>query len=133
MTHTTGTTELLPDGELKSIPDNELLKYRLFDIPSDNFAAFLFDIKNVENLANSMADSMTPTLSNQIKRNIAKLVKGYIVSLTGKSAENAGLMKMLLQDESKQYHYIKGMDRAGMLDKIRGVQGPQQQAPQDGY
>ena len=129
LTHTTGSTELLNDGELKSIPDNELLKYRLFDIPTDNFSAFLFNMKHAENLANSMSDSMTPTLSNQIKRNIAKLTKQYIVSLTGKSAENAALMKMLLQDESRQYHYIKGIEKAGVLDRIRGVQGQPEQPP----
>ena len=108
-----------------------MMLFRLFDIPTNNFSAFILDANILLTTVHSMSDSMTPAFSQMVINDITKLVRGYIVSLTGKSSEGSTLLKQLLQDESRQYHFFKDMKKENSFSRfISGDRGQQQQQPQ---
>ena len=115
-----------PDGSTSLAIDNEMLFYRLLDVDSDNFAAFVLEIKNCMTWANTIKDHVTPFVAVTLENEMQELVRNYLVSVTSKSGEKGRLIRMLLQDKSESIVTFKG-DNKSMLDKMRNSQGDGQQ------
>jgi len=112
------------DGSVAMIPDYDQMRYRLLNVPGNNYAAFLLDIiqlkKDVANLEHDF-----PTSSyEKLRREIYDVVESYDLSITGKSSEGGQLMKLLLQDINTNFHYFKNMSGGGgMMSKLGGFGG----------
>jgi len=115
-----------PDGKISMIPDTDFMRYRLLNIPSNNFSAFLLHCiqlkKDIENLKSGF-----PELSyNVIRKEIIDTVDSYMLSLTGKSSEGGQLIKLLLQDVNTSYHFFRDMSGGRkMLGGFGGMAGDQ--------
>ena len=110
------------DGKAVAVVDSEMLFYRLFDVDSENFAAFIFEIKNCILWADTISDHVTAYVAETLKSEMHAIVRNYLVSVTGKSGEKGKLIRQLLQDKSESVITFHGKDK-GMMDKMRNSQG----------
>ena len=119
------------DGAVTNTVDNEMLFYRLLDVDSDNFSAFILEAKNCLTWANTIHEHVTPYVAVSLQREMREIIRNYLISITGKSGEKGKLIRLLLQDRSESIVTFKG-DNKNMLDKLRNSQGDNQQQQQGG-
>ena len=110
---TSGSTVQHENGEVTVTPSNDLVKYRLFDIPDgvDNFSAFLKEVHDLKMLAATFDEQLTPTTAISISAEIVNMLDSYVISLTGKSAENSRLIREILNDDQRMYHFYKDLSK----------------------
>jgi len=114
-------------GEVKIVPDNDMVMYRLMDIPSDNYAAFLKEAKEFLNTAVQLENKVRTVSYDRILKEVMAIERYYNISITGKSSENGKLIKELLKDETLQRHIYKEEGGKGVLEKFASSQGDNEQ------
>ena len=116
---TSGQTVQTADG-IQAVPDPELLKYRLFDISSNNFAALLKRLHELKWLANTFDMQLTPNTARQLKAEVLELFRHFVISASGKSGEQGKLIKEILQDASYSFHTYKDTTRKSKIPSFQG-------------
>jgi len=115
-------------GEEILVTDYEELKYRLMNVKSDNFCAFLYSaFETRDNISQMRYDFPSVTYDN-IQNQINQIIKNYLTSVSGKSSEAGGmLLKMLLSDLQTNVHYFSELKNKSILSKIGGLAGNKQE------
>lgn len=128
---TSGKVVIKEDGSSEVIPNMEMLKYRLMNIDSDNFSAFLKEIFDLESLVNSFDRELTPETATVMKQEISEVIGNYLKAVTGKSSEGGMLVKELLRDEQTMFHFYKDDSRKkSWADRIPSFQGRDDDGPE---
>lgn len=121
---TSGQIRVTDEGDVITIPDNEFIKFRLLDIDSDNYAAFLKALMNLKALALTFDTELTPALAAPLKAEVMQHITGYVNSSTGKSSEHSKLIKEIIKDEQHMFHYFKESGgKKSFADRIPSFQG----------
>ena len=90
------------NGETMKLPDLEKLEYRLLQIDSDNFAAFVQKLQRLKIWADELEHHCTPRTAASIKGIVYKQIRTYLIGLTAKSSEKGGrLIKDLLEERTE--------------------------------
>lgn len=113
--------------------DTDFMFYRLLQIDNDNFAAFVAAARHCVDLIQSMRSDLPPNVYNDLCNQIKNIIKTDVISMTAKSSEQGGqLLKDVLNDETTENHYLieKNSKSGGLLEKVRNLQGPNQDQPQ---
>ena len=122
--HSVSKEAIDPDGSAQMHYDPEMLVYRLYNVESDNFPAYIGAHKNVITWANQLRNTTNTVTGKAIADLMVELTANNLISLTGTSAKNGEFMKALLLD--KQESYIK-MDSApngrSIMDTIKANTG----------
>lgn len=124
-----------PDGKggFDVVPDNDMVMYRLMDIPSDNYAAFLKEAKEFLNSAIQLENRVRAVTYSKIVKEVMAIERYYNISITGKSSENGKLIKELLKDETLQKHVFKEEGGKSVLEKFAASQGDNEQRGRERY
>jgi len=114
-----------PDGKggFDILPDNDMIMYRLLDVPADNYAAFLKEAKEFLNCAIQLEGKVRQVTYEKILKEVMAIERYYHISVTGKSSEQGKFIKELLKDETLQKHVFKEEGRHGVLEKFAASQG----------
>lgn len=115
----------VPDGKggFSVVPDNDMIMYRLLDIPSDNYAAFVKEAKEFLNIAVQMSNKVRTVTYDRILREVTAIERYYQMSLTAKSSEDGKFIKELLRDETIQRLSVKEEGKQGLMQRFAAVQG----------
>lgn len=123
VTKTVGTPVSDGHGGFTVLPDNDMIMYRLMDIPTDNYSAFLKEAKEFLNMAMQMETHVRAVTYEQIVREARAIERYYQVSVTGKSSEQGKFIKELLKDETMQKHVFKTEGGRNVLERFAMAQG----------
>lgn len=121
----------VPDGNggFATVPDNDMVVYRLMDIPSNNYAAYLKEAKEFLNTAVQMIGKVRTVSYERIVAEISAIERYYQISITGKASEQGKFIKELLKDETMQRHVFKQEGRKGFMQRMSGAQGEEEGGP----
>lgn len=119
-----------PDGSVGLTYNTEELKYRLMDVHSDNFVAFIDAHKEVHSICDRIEATQLPDVGKAVADFFRAEADGMMISITGQSSERAELTKMLLQDRTEQLVTLQASpEHRGLAERLGGGTRPQQQAP----
>lgn len=114
--------------------DVDFMFFRLLQIDSDNFGAFVASARHCVDLVQSMKKNLPPNVFYDLTSQIKSIIKTDIISMTAKSSEQGGqLLKDVLNDEVTENHFLiekNSKNGDGLLEKVRNLQGPKQDNPQ---
>ena len=95
-------TTKLESGELVKIPDLDKIQYRLLQIDTDNFAAFIQKAQVLKIWSENLNQHTTPRTAQSIRDIVSALMRSYQIGLTGKSSEQGGrLIRDLLEERTE--------------------------------
>ena len=109
-------------GETQRVYDPEQIRYQLYNIDTDNFAAFLKAHKDVLTIQKHMKETMLPSVASVVVNLIKETTENALISISGKSSENGKLLSMLLNDRQEQkitYDGLPKEENTGYLQKLR--------------
>ena len=131
--HSISKPTVNPDGSVGLTYDVEQLKYRLLDIKSDNFVAFLTSYKDMLATCQRLETTQLPAVGVALAEYFRSRVESMMIGVTGQASENAELIRLLLQDRTEQFVTLQSTpENRGLMDRLGAGSRPQQQqqAPQ---
>ena len=115
-------TTKLESGELVKIPDLDKIQYRLLQIDSNNFGAFIQKAEVLKIWADTLNMHTTPRTAASIRQIVSALMRTYQVGLTGKSSEQGGrLIRDLLEERTESV--INVHEKHNSLSRFRQFTG----------
>lgn len=96
-------------GETVTTYDAEQIRYQLYNIDSDNFAASLRSYKDALLTASIIKDNVLPGVGTVVAEQIAKIAENAVISISGKSSEKGKLLHALLKDAHEERIVYAGL------------------------
>ncbi len=128
-------------GELvdQLIVDPKQIYYETRIVDSNQFGGFVFELEELERMADLAYNNMTKERADIIAPQIIKLVKSFHYSIDGKSSETrrdknnaqSSLVDKLVRNKQERIISLKGEVGHSLMDAIRGKNAEQESLSED--
>ena len=124
MLHSVSKETKESDGTSNMHYDPEMLVYRLYNVETDNFPAYIGAHKNVITWANQIRYSCNAVAGKVIADLMVELTANNLISLTGTSAKNGEFLKSLLLDKQESIVKMESSPNGrSIMDTIKANTG----------
>ena len=106
-------------GNVKTDYNSDMLNFRLFNVESENFPAWVSAHKNVISLAQRILQTNNRHISEPIARLMIETTMNNLVGITGLSSVNSEFLKMLLLDKQESLVKLESNGAKSIMDTIK--------------